>query len=141
MPYHSFGNQVNGWVDHSAQQVIPGQQPPAAPGGAPPVPLPPQVAPPMAAPATTQFPLQQQGEQVGQENPAKLEHQQNVAEHWQDRLANMQQVNPEQYARRLPMVQQMMQRRGFQFTPPQALPHTAIAPQTSMPLNPNPPIV
>lgn len=149
--YAPLGAQVNNWVNQSAQN-IPALQPtalnpgmggplrgqqhyvppsgiPAIPGGAPAVALPPTAAP-AATPVNTQFPLNPGT--VDQDHPNK--HEQQFTGHWQDRLAHMQQYNPEQYARRLPMVQQMMQRRGFQFTPPQA------TPLTTMPLNPNPPI-
>lgn len=147
--YAPLGAQVNNWVNQSAQNIpalqptalnpgvggpIHGQQTsgyglpqnPSVPGGAPPVALPPTAAAPTAAtPANTQFPLNPGA--VDQAHPDK--HEQQFTNHWQDRLAHMQQFNPEQYARRLPMVQQMMQRRGFQFSPPQATPlHNAVMP-------------
>lgn len=145
--YAPLGAQVNNWVNQSAQNIpalqptalnpgmggpIHGQQNyvppsgiPAIPGGAPAVALPPTAAAPAATPANNQFPLNPGA--VDQAHPDK--HEQQFTGHWQDRLAHMQQFNPEQYARRLPMVQQMMQRRGFQFSPPQAAPlHNAVMP-------------
>lgn len=123
-----LGTQVNGWVDHSAAQIpglnpgaggpIHGQQVPNTqfplnptatppieaphppigvpdPGAAPPIPAAPGAAPPAALPPT----------------PATLG---GPMQHWQDRINAMATSNPERYARLLPMLQQLMQRRGVQ---------------------------
>lgn len=140
--YAPLGAQVNNWVDQSAQnipalqpmalnpgmggpihgqQAVSGyglQQAPAVPGGAPAVALPPTAAAPTAAtPVNTQFPL----------NPDDQRQKPDKFPNWQE----AQQANPGRFAHILPMVQQLMQRRGFPFraAPPQATTlHNAVMP-------------
>lgn len=138
-PQQPLGAQVNNWVNQSAQNMpalnpgaggpIHGQQvpfhsdnpnrsfsepvahaDPAVPGGAPAVALPPGAVPPapvVAAPQTF-VPPQVAPQQVRPEHVHPGQEQ-----HWQDRMAHIQQNNPARYARMQPLVQQMMQRRGY----------------------------
>lgn len=127
-PQSTLGSQVNNWVNQSAQSIPalhpPAATPPVTPAVTPPgTPAAPGAAPSVALPATTPsttFPLNPgamppQGVPQHQRHFGENEQLPHHFENWQARLTDFQQRDPERYARMLPMIQQMMQRRGLQF--------------------------